>query len=298
MSKKIIPLSNDLIFKAIFGTDEEILFDLLNSFSCFEGNHKIENIQILNPEIPKNATRDKIPILDILAKDKQGNKFLIEMQSRTDTEFKQRILFYWSTVYSKAIGRGNSFKELPKVYSFNFVKGILFPDSNYHEVFRVKNESNKIHLTGDLEIHTIELGKFTKQVEELETELEAWLLLIKKAELLKGGEMKTLTKKNPKTKKAVTKLKFVSYNPKNEYHVLARKMAEFDEASRKVRLEELKEKVREEGKLEGIKEGIEKGKLEMAIKLLKTGMDISIVSEISGLSEKEIVEYRNKNSIS
>ena len=290
MPKKLFSLSDDLIFKAIFGTDEEILLDLLNSFSCFEGNFKLESLQILNPEIPKHASRDKIPILDILAKDKLGNKFLIEMQSRSDAEFKKRILLYWSTVYSKAISRGNSFKELPKVYSFNFVKGILFSDSNYHEVFRVKNENNKIHLTGDLEIHTIELGKFTKQVDELETELEAWLLLIKKAELLKGAEMKTLTKKNPKAKKAISKLKFVSYNPKNEYHVIARKMADFDEANRKVRLEELKENAKNEGRLEGKLEG----KLEVAVKFLEAGMELSTVSNLSGLSVKEITDYKKK----
>nr|VFJ45818.1 MAG: DNA repair protein RadC [Candidatus Kentron sp. FM]VFJ45989.1 MAG: DNA repair protein RadC [Candidatus Kentron sp. FM] len=45
---------------------------------------------------------------------------------------------------------------------------------------------------------------------------------------------------------------------------------------------------REKGKQEGLQEGEMKGRMEIAMTLLDKGMDVSEVSEISGLSEEEI----------
>ena len=48
--------------------------------------------------------------------------------------------------------------------------------------------------------------------------------------------------------------------------------------------------MKEIGKEEGVKEGIEQNKLEMVKKMLKENIDISTISRVSGLSEKEIKE--------
>ena len=57
-------------------------------------------------------------------------------------------------------------------------------------------------------------------------------------------------------------------------------------------LDELKEEGRleglEEGKLEGLQEGLQKGKLETAKNMLVEGMDIKMISHITGLSISEI----------
>nr|VFJ70537.1 MAG: conserved hypothetical protein (putative transposase or invertase) [Candidatus Kentron sp. DK] len=45
---------------------------------------------------------------------------------------------------------------------------------------------------------------------------------------------------------------------------------------------------REEGLMEGLQEGERKKAIEMAMTLLDRGMDVSEVSEISGLPEEEI----------
>ena len=48
----------------------------------------------------------------------------------------------------------------------------------------------------------------------------------------------------------------------------------------------------EKGIKAGIEKGIEKGKIEDAIKMLKKGFEISVISEITGLTKKEINELR------
>ncbi len=61
------------------------------------------------------------------------------------------------------------------------------------------------------------------------------------------------------------------------------------------RREGIKEGI-QEGKKEGIKEGMEKGrhkeKLSIAKGLFKKGIDISIIADCTGLTEKEILELK------
>ncbi|MDX1961469.1 MAG: PD-(D/E)XK nuclease family transposase [Leptospiraceae bacterium] len=77
--KNFLPLTDNFIFKAIFSQNPDLLLKLLNSFPEFQKSKRIENIKILNPELPKITDIDKLSILDILAEDISGNKFLIEM---------------------------------------------------------------------------------------------------------------------------------------------------------------------------------------------------------------------------
>ena len=52
---------------------------------------------------------------------------------------------------------------------------------------------------------------------------------------------------------------------------------------------------KEEGKIEGLKKGIRKGKIQVALKMLKKGLEISLIKEITGLSDKEINELKDFN---
>ena len=112
---KLLPLTNDFTFKAVFSNDEDVLIDLLNSFPEFQGKNKIASLKVLNPEIPKDMNSDKGIVLDIKAVDSKGNKFLIEMQASSQLYFPQRALYYWSKLYSKSIGKGQDFEKLPRV---------------------------------------------------------------------------------------------------------------------------------------------------------------------------------------
>ena len=65
---KLLPLSNDFVFKAIFARKPDLLLDLLNSFPEFSGERK-------NPEIL--LTEDfEIHILE-LPKQKKNIQFII-----------------------------------------------------------------------------------------------------------------------------------------------------------------------------------------------------------------------------
>ena len=53
------------------------------------------------------------------------------------------------------------------------------------------------------------------------------------------------------------------------------------------------ESIKEEGRLEGEIRGIQKGRQEVILNMLKKKADISFISEVTGLPEKEIKKLKN-----
>jgi len=278
---KLLPLFDDFVFKAIFGKNPDLLLDLLNSFPEFSGEKEIREIRVLNPEIPKDGKLEKLSILDMNAQDILGNKFLIEIQASRQISFPKRALYYWSKLYTKSLRKGQNFKLLPKVYSFNFLNYIQLPNtSEFHSVFHLleKNNSN-LRLTEDLEIHIVELPKLLAH-SNFNTKLENWVYLLRVAQNLKGEEMKTLEKSNPKIKKAVSELRTISKSEAKRYLYESRLKSElvyntgmvdaFDRGLEKG-IEQGLEKGIEQGLEKGIEQGLEKA-IEIALEL-KFGSD-------------------------
>lgn len=270
---KLLPLTNDFTFKAVFA-EEDILIDFLNSFPEFKNKNQITSLKVLNPDIPKDMNTEKAIILDIKAIDSIGNKFLIEMQASSQLHFPERALYYWSKLYSKSIGKGQDYTKLPKVYSFNFVNFPLFQkEARFYWSFQVTaKEQPEIQLTQDLNISIIELPKFNLDLESLQNPFEYWMYVLKEAGNLKGEQMKTLQKKNPKIKKAITKLKFVSHDKNSREIYEARLKTEFDY---KARLAFDIEQARLEGKIETAKQ------------FLASGMSREQVCKITGLKDSD-----------
>ena len=84
--------------------------------------------------------------------------------------------------------------------------------------------------------------------------------------------MKTLTKKNPKIKKAMNELKFVSHDKKSRESYEARLKTEMDYSARfKYQLEQMKVE----------------GKIETANELLAWGMKREQICKITGLKDSD-----------
>ena len=199
------------------------------TFPQFQGNKQIKSLTILNPEIPKELTEEKLSILDIKAEDLEKSQFIIEMQAFPQSEFPKRALYYWAKSYSRNLGRGYNYDKLKKVYSFNFLNFILFKESHeYISTFELQEKTRKTSLTDDLEINIIELPKFIIELGQIKNDLDYWIYLLKESDNLKGETMKTLEKKNPKIKKAITELKILSLDKKSRELYESRLKAELD----------------------------------------------------------------------
>ena len=172
---RLLPPSNNFIFKALLVKNELIVIDILNSFPEFQGDKKITEIKILNPELLKSTDSDKLSILDIRAKDERGRNFLIEMQGSPHPFFPERLLSYWSKVYGGSLQKGMKYEGLSEVYSITFLNQNLIKNTeDFHTTFQLlDSKTGKILLTEHLEMHIVELGKASSSISDIKSSLES-----------------------------------------------------------------------------------------------------------------------------
>ena len=65
-------------------------------------------------------------ILDIKARDDQGRLYNLEMQMLATASLVQRLLYYWSKIYSQQLAEGDDYTRLRPTISICFVNGVLF----------------------------------------------------------------------------------------------------------------------------------------------------------------------------
>lgn len=295
---KLLSLTSDFVFKKLFSENPDLLLSLLNSFPNFSGEKSIKEIKILNPEISRDIFDDKLSILDILAEDQNGYKFHIEMQGFFHQNYQERILYYWSKLYSRVIKKGEKYKSLRKVISISFLNFNIFKNQEeVHSIYKVLNiYKPEICLTEDLEIHTIELKKFHKQIKDLHGSFDSWLYTLKEAATIKGESMKSLTANNPTIKKALAELKILSRDKKNRelYEMKMKGLSDY-----RSDIEGYYEDGIQKGKEEGIKIGEEKGikleKQKIAQSMLSENCDMKLIVKVTGLTVKEIRALKKKS---
>jgi len=104
--------------------------------------------------------------------------------------------------------------------------------------------------------------------------------------VLKWRKMEELVKGDAVMEKAMTTLEFLSQDRQTRmlYEERQKGLHDFVSAI---------ENAKEEGKLEGKLEGMLEGKLETARVMLAEGLDLSIITKVTGLSREQIASLQN-----
>ena len=204
-----LPLTSDYVFKRIFGQEENksALIDFLEGILEI----KIQNVQINNPEIPKDFYDSKYGVLDL--KVTLDNRLIVnvEMQMQNQYNIEQRSTFYMTSTYAKQLGEREGYENCKKVIVINILNFNYYKRNSYHSIARMifepSDETAQIELgyeeedryaSNYLEMHMIELPKFKEKNPEIGTKLEQWLWLFI------GGEEKV--KKASKVNKEVERI--------------------------------------------------------------------------------------------
>jgi predicted transposase/invertase (TIGR01784 family) len=263
---------NDFVFKRIFGSEEnkDVLLAFLNLTFKEAGEPPLTEIILMNPYTDKDSPRDKQSIFDIQAKTAEGKLINIEMQLFNRYDNEKRTLFYWSKQYASQLEEGQSYKLLKKCVTINILNFSILPNDRYHNVFHLREDRSGISLTDDLEIHFLELSKLDKQLITAGGGLVNWLLFLRSHN---KENWEVLKVQEPELGKAMTVLEFLSQDAEARRLYEMRQKALHDEAS-------LVEGAREEGE--------QKGKLEVAANMLLKGMDIGLVSELTGIPMEDL----------
>jgi len=172
----------DVAFRKVFGSEpwRDLTASLINAVLEPPPQQRLVDVELLNPYSEKMTLDDKLSILDIKARDDQGRLYNLEMQMLATASLVQRVLYYWSKVYSQQLAEGDDYTRLRPTISICFVNGVLFGDwPEHHARFRLLDTAGQLCLTDDLVVHMIELPKFTKPLAELRTPLDYWLYFFK-----------------------------------------------------------------------------------------------------------------------
>jgi predicted transposase/invertase (TIGR01784 family) len=183
---KFVDIKNDLAFRKIFGNEnrKEVLISFLNAVLLLQKNHKIVDVEILTPYQLPDLKGGKVTIVDVKAKDQNDKTYIVEMQVAEVDGFDKRVLYYASKSYSAQIERGDQYENLSPTYFIGILDFEATKNPSYisrHKIIDLETNENYIK---DIEFNFIELPKFNKKENELESIVDQWVYFIKNAENL------------------------------------------------------------------------------------------------------------------
>ena len=290
----------DIAFKKIFGVEEnkDLLISLINSIVSEED--QVAQITLLNPYNPKNFKADKLSILDIKAEGESGKKFNIEIQISDEADYDKRALYYWAKLYTEQLKTSDDYSLLCKAIGIHILNFTSIPAvEKYHNVFNIREKESNLLYFKDLELHTIELKKFSSSQEEfnelvakIQSSLDGWAAFLTRHELLNSKQLPAVLDQ-PVLKKALTVLEVMNFSPEEreayEEHlkwlrIEANTLKKYKNLGFEAGLAEGEQRGRIEGKAEGRAEE----KTEIAKSMLAEDIPIPTVARVTGLSEAEV----------
>ncbi len=336
MQARYINPFTDFGFKKLFGEEinKDLLIDFLNGI--LPAQHKIKELTYKKNENLGSGLVDRRAVFDIYCQSANGDRFIVELQKAKQNFFKDRSVFYATFPIREQAEKGEWNFELAAVYCIGLLD-FVFDDGkenpNYLHEVKLKDGQNKVFYD-KLTFVYIEMPKFLKNEEQLETQFDKWLFFIKNLENFEHIPKRLQNKIFEKAFETAEVARFVpaqiqAYEDSLKYYRDLKNVVDtgFEEgkaAGRAAGIEEgikegikegkkegikegikegkkegIKEGIKEgkkegikegikEGKKEGIKEGIKEGKVAIAKNMKKKGLSSKDISEITGLSEKEI----------
>lgn len=290
MKKNLVNLRVDYAFKRLFGVEgnEDILIGFLNAVLQSSINEEITSLYLDDPHLPREQKDDKLSILDLRATLNNGIKINIEIQVRDKKDMIERSLFYWSGMYYSQMTQGMKYTELRPTICINIVDFILFPEEKeFHNVNTVMNKKSKRIITGNMQLHFLEIPKVIQEwqgerMNPWEDSLARWLLLFPAHEderlttILEAIAME----KDPVLKKAIEDWERLSSDKDFLRLYEAREKAIKDRISE---IETAEEK------------GAKEAKIQLIQNMIKVGLPIEKVAEAAELSVEEVnVILKNK----
>jgi predicted transposase/invertase (TIGR01784 family) len=276
MSRYLDPKA-DIVFKKIFGEHPKLLKSFLNAVLPLPEDGYIEQLEYLTPEQIPVIPALKRTIADVRCKDIKGRYFIVEMQIDWTDSFKQRLLFGAGQAFVKQLDRGENYHLLQPVYGLGIVAS-SFDDSPiwYHHFKMVhmgKSELSIQETIEHLQLVFIELPKFPVDFLEEGKKLRIlWLRFLREINQ-KTKEVSKDLLEIPEISQAVSLSEESAFT---EGELLAYE-SYWDQVSREKTLLESK-----------YLEGRAEEKNEIAKKMLEKGIDIVVISSVTGLSEEEI----------
>ena len=284
--EKYINPFTDYGFKRLFGEEpnKDLLMDFLNELLKKEQG-KIVDLQYLKNENLSSTELNRKAIFDLYCTNEKGEKFIVELQKTKQKFFKDRTVYYSTFPIREQAVVGSDWNfELKKVYmiailDFVFDEDEADPDKFRYDIKLTDIETKKVFYDKLMFIY-LEMPKFNKTVDELETRFDKWLFVLKNLHKLDRVPDKLREKIFLKLFETAEIAKFTP----QEYQQYEDSLKYYRDL--KNSLDTAREEGREEGKMQR--------NIEIAKEMLNKGFNIDMISEITGLTKEEIEKIKKK----
>ena len=285
--EKYINPYTDFGFKKLFGTEmnKDLLISFLNAL--FNNSEKeIEDVQYLNGENLGEGYGDRRSVFDVYCMTKDGSRFIVEMQKAEQEYFKDRSVYYATTPIRQQAVKGKWDYHLENVYTigilnFEFPKNEYPADSYRHEIKLKDVEDNHVFYD-KLTFVYLEMPKFNKTEDELETMFDKWMFVLQNLYRLL---------ERPKAlqdrvfKKLFEQAEIAKYTEAERWEYEASQKEYWDNYS-VVKTAERKGEIK--GLQQGLQQGVQQEKIETIHRLQAMGLSVEQIAQGAGMNVDEV----------
>lgn len=180
MNRKFVSNSNYVLRKVL---NTEDCISILKNFIEAILDIRIKEIA-LNPYLEKRAKylpkEENFGIADVRIKTEENEEMNVGIQFIDGIYIQTKMLMYYAQIHLNQL-EYNDDRELVKTITINLLDFKYFSSGEYEKVIKVQSNEGKVQLE-ELEMHTIELPKFTcKNIENL-SKKEEWILYLQGCE--------------------------------------------------------------------------------------------------------------------
>jgi len=273
----------DYGFKKLFGEElnKDLLLDFLNELLSGEQG-RITSLTYLKTEHLGTTEADRKAIFDLYCENERGEKFIVELQKTRQNFFKDRTVYYSTFPIREQARRADWDYELTAVYTIAILDFVFDSDKDEPNKFRYDVKLTDIDTSkvfyDKLTFVYLEMPKFNKTVDELETRFDKWLYVLRnlnKLDRIPGKLREQIFDKLFETAEIArfTQEQARSYEDSLKYYRDLRNSIDT---------------ARDEGKIEGRIEG----KIEVARNLLSNGIPVGVIVKTTGLPESEVKKLK------
>ena len=273
--EKYINPFTDYGFKKLFGEElnKDLLLDFLNELLSAEQG-RITDLTYLKTEYVGYTLSDRKAVFDLYCENEKGEKFIVELQKTKQKFFKERTLYYSTLPIREQAVKNEWDFSLKAVYVIAILDFMFDEDKNEADKYRydvkLTDVDTKKVFYDKLTFIYLEMPKFNKTIDEIETRFEKWLYVLRN----------------------LAKLERV---PDKLREQIFEKVFETAEIAR-FNVEQIRSYEESLNVFRDLKNSIDTARDEKAIEIAKnlitSGVDIQIIINSTGLSKEEIQQLQ------
>lgn len=296
--EKFVNPFTDFGFKRLFGEEpnKDLLMDFLNELLKEEQGEIVE-LTYLKTEYLGTSELNRRAIFDLYCTNAGGEKFIVELQKTKQKFFKDRTLYYSTFPIQEQAVKGSEWDfELKKIYTiaildFIFDEDKAEPDKYRYDVKLSDIITHKVFYD-KLTFIYLQMPKFNKSVNELETRFEKWMFVLKN--LNKLDRIPDKLRENIFEKLFLTaeiakfsKTEHQNYEDSLKYY---RDLKNSLDTAKAEGIAEGEQIGLQKGEQIGLQKGEQIGMRKVALNAKQKGMPVKDIAELTGLSEEDIAE--------